>query len=517
MTESATAPLPAPSPTAPASSQSLYCQYRPGWTPAAPFIETPEGRRWTYADLDAVTAGLSRRLRGLGLARGDRLFCCVDRSPWAVFLYLACLRAGVAFVPFGPRAKEAEFAPVLADLDPQAIVCAPQLAGLLGRLAPGVRLLTLNEAGEGSLAALPEADLAPDAHVRPEDPAAIMFTSGTTGRPKGAVMPHGLFVFKGRALAQALGWSQADRLLHVMPLYHAHGLFMTLHALLAAGACAVLAGRFDAAEAVRLLPRATVFSGVPTMYGRMLAVPGLRECSRAMRLFVSASAALPPDVFHRFKAATGHEIAEGWGMSETTSNTMNPLHGVRKPGSAGLPLPGIDIRVLGPDDRELGRNETGVLALRLPMHFLGYWRRPAEDQPRYVRGLQVTGDLGWFDDDGYLHVAGRTSDVIITGGYNVYPREVEQALEQVDGVEKAAVFGLPHPDYGEAVAAEVVLRPGGAGDAQSIAGELKARLAGYKVPKALFVVDAFPLTELGKVQRGALAQRHAGHFLGSER
>jgi malonyl-CoA/methylmalonyl-CoA synthetase len=497
----------------------LYTTFKAGWNPGATFLETPGGRCWTYAELDQITAACCARFSTLGVGHGARLVALLERSPWNLFLYLACLRAGVVYVPLSAQLTASELAPVLAEVEPSLLVCSTSMLESIRPMVEGTGtpVLTLDADGTGSFAeTAPTANGDADADVKADDIAAIMFTSGTTGRPKGAVIPHGHLVMKARSLVEGLEWRGSDRLLHAMPLHHAHGLFMTTHCVLAVGASILLAPRFDAAEAIALLPSVTVFSGVPTMYSRMASVPGLRENSRAIRVFVCASAPLPPDVFSRFEHSSGHQLVECWGMSETMTNTANPLHEPRKPGSAGKLLPGVEIRVTDADGTGLPPGRVGVLSIRSATRFSGYWHRPEAEQPRFRDGFYVTGDIGYFDPQGYLSIVGRTSDVIISGGNNVYPREVELALEQLQGVVKAAVFGLPHPDFGEAVAAAIEPAPGAEFNQSGIDAVIQAlrqTLSGYKVPKALFVVGDLPLTALGKIQRGALKARFADQFM----
>lgn len=490
--------------------------FRDAWQPDSTFLHTPDGRRWTYRDLDAITADLSLRLRAARLQVGDRLAAVVERSEWNFFLYLACARAGVIYVPLNPKLTAAELSPIVADADPALLVCDPALvsmhAGIFAGLAGQCR--TLDRAGKGSLMDLPPFDGEPDIELPPGAAAAIIFTSGTTGRPKGALMPHDLFVGKARSLGAALGYSPGDCLLHTLPTHHAHGLFMTLHCVLGAGASILFLPRFDAAEVVRQLPQATLFSGVPTMYKRLLDEAGLSEGARSVRLFISGSAALPREVFAAFERAAGHRILECWGMSETMTNTANPLLGERKAGSAGKVLPGVSLRVVDEAGRVLPPDVPGVLEVGFTAPFGGYWRRPAAEQPVIRGGRMVTGDIGSLDIDGYLTIVGRTSELIISGGYNVYPREVEIALEELPEVGRAAVFGVPHADFGEAVVAAVEPAPGAAIDAAEVLRKLRSRLVGYKLPKALFVETALPMTELGKIQRNMLAKKFCDCFDG---
>jgi malonyl-CoA/methylmalonyl-CoA synthetase len=492
--------------------QSLYRSFRPAWRSEQLFLTAPDIGAWSYADLEQVTGDIALLLRGAGLQQGNRLVTLLERSPWNIFLYLACARAGIVYVPLNPRLTVTEFAPIVADADPALVLCDPAIFDIVRGALPSIMVRTFDVLGKGSLRDVTLAEGSPDADLADDAAAAIIFTSGTTGRPKGALMPHALFVGKARALSGVLGYTARDCLLHTLPLYHAHGLFMTLHCVLDAGASILLLPRFDAAEVVRQLPQATVFSGVPTMYKRLSEDSGLHQAAAGMRLFISGSAALPREVFTAFEQRSGHSILECWGMSETMTNTANPLKGERRPGSCGQPLPGVTLRVVAADGKPVPTGTTGVLEVGFTAAFGGYWRRPASEQPRIHDGHMVTGDIGWLDDEGYLTIVGRTSEVIISGGYNVYPREVEIALEELPEIARAAVFALPHPDLGEAVAAAVEPAPGATVEPAELLHKLRASLVGYKLPRAIFPEQTLPMTELGKVQRNILTKRYAAHF-----
>jgi malonyl-CoA/methylmalonyl-CoA synthetase len=491
---------------------SLYLSFRPAWQSKQPFLRTPEGSTWSYGDLELITGELALRLRGAGLQVGDRVVALLERSPWNVFLYLACARMGVIYVPLNPRLTPAEYSPIVTDSDPALVLCDPTLADDVRQALPSMTLHTFDAVGQGTFTELERAQGAPDVELNDDAAAAIIFTSGTTGRPKGALMPHRLFVGKARSLGSALGYLAQDCLLHALPLYHAHGLFMTLHCVLTAGASILLLPRFDAAQVVRLLPQASVFSGVPTMYKRLAEEEGLLRAAAGVRLFISGSAALPREVFTAFERRSGHRILECWGMSETMTNTANPLQGERRPGSCGRPLPGVTLRVVDRDGLPVPPGTDGTLEVGFHAPFGGYWRRPPSEQPRIREGRMVTGDIGFLDRDGYLTIVRRTSDVIISGGFNVYPREIEIALEELPEVGRAAVFALPHTDLGEAVAAAVEPAPGATIEPAELLRRLRARLVGYKLPKVIFVEHDLPLTELGKLQRNVLARRYAAHF-----
>ena len=495
--------------------QSLFVEFRRAWNLDAPFLRVASGRTCSYGDLERLTGDLSLRLQGAGLALGERVVSVVERSEWNIFLYLACVRAGVIYVPLNPRLTPAELSPIIADADPALVVCEPELEVTLTALLPPrrARMCTLDASGHGTLMEQRHAEGHPDVELPAGHPAAIIFTSGTTGRPKGALLPHELFVGKARSLGSAVGYTAQDRLLHTLPLYHAHGLFMTLHCVLNAGASILLLPKFEAREVVARMPEATVFSGVPTMYKRLLEEPGLGEAAAGMRLFISGSAALPPEVFEAFEERAGHRILECWGMSETMTNTANPLNGERRPGSVGKALPGVTVRAVDELGQVVSRGVPGTLQVGFTTSFGGYWRRPPSEQPAIRDGHMATGDIGVFDHDGYLTIVGRTSEAIISGGYNVYPREVEIALEELREVARAAVFAVRHPDLGEAVAAAVETAPGTQVDPADIMRKLRSRLVNYKVPKAVFVEDTLPLTELGKIQRAVLARKYADHFI----
>lgn len=486
--------------------------------PSRPFLVEQDHKVWTYADLDMITARYAIRLTELGIQRGQRLATLLHKSPQAIFLYLACVRAGIVYLPLNPALHTRELAPILEDASPAAIVCDPEAAAAVSA-APGSdsRILTLDSRGAGSFA--PGTNLVPsawqDVAVADQDLAALMFTSGTTGRPKGAMMTHRYLISKALSLTRALEWRADDVLLHAMPLFHSHGLFMTLHSVVAAGASMAFLPEFNAEQVVDALPLATVFSGVPTMYQRLLRVPALSsEVCRGMRLFVSASAALGPDTFQEFRQRTGYSIVECWGMTETMTNAASPLHGERRPGAVGPPLPGVELRVTDANGQVLPAGETGVLEVRnTSADFGGYWNR-CDDTRAAVRpdGFFVTGDLGRIDDDDHVSIVGRAKDVIITGGYNVYPQEIETALREVDGVADAAVFGLPHPDFGEGVAAAVELAAGANVESRQIVSILKTRLIGYKIPKVVFVLGDLPRTTTGKIRKNALQHRYAETF-----
>jgi malonyl-CoA/methylmalonyl-CoA synthetase len=484
--------------------------------PAAVLLEQPDGTRLTYADAIDFTGRVAVALAELGVRPGDRIATQVAKSPAALLLYLGALRAGAVYLPLNPGYTAAEIAYFLADAEPRLVVCAPERRSALEASAAesGVARVETLAAGGGSLLAAVPAAVAdfPDAVRSADDLAAIVYTSGTTGRSKGAMLSHGNLYSNGEALAAAWQFSGEDVLLHALPIYHVHGLFVATHVVLLAGASMLFLPEFDVDEIVRLLPRATTLMGVPTFYTRLLAHPGFtRELVRHMRLFVAGSAPLSAATFRQFEERTGHAILERYGMTETGMNASNPYAGERRPGTVGFPLPGVEIRIADRDTgRPLAAGAAGMIEVRGPNVFSGYWRRPELTESEFRGdGFFVTGDLGRFDADGYLHIVGRDKDLIITGGYNVYPAEVEALLESLAGVAEGAVIGVPHPDFGEGVTAVVARRAGSELSEAGIRAALAEKLAKYKLPKRVVFVDRLPRNTMGKVQKNLLRSEYA--------
>lgn len=485
-------------------------------------LETESGWLVDNAGLDAAAARYARALGRAGARVGDRVAFQVEKSPEALFLYLACLRAGLVALPMNPAYRAGEVGCTLGNAEPAVLVCDPARRGELEPAArrAGVRAaLTLGAAGEGDLpdAAATEAADAPVAPRDPDDLAAMLYTSGTTGRPKGAPLSHGNLESNARVLVAAWGFTDRDVLLHALPIFHAHGLFVACHCALLAGASMLWLPRFAVAPVMERLPRATVMMGVPTFYTRLLEEPGFGRAQAAgCRLFVSGSAPLLAETHREFERRTGQRILERYGMSEILMHASNPLHGERRPGSVGPPLPGSEVRIADAEDRELPAGEVGQVLVRGPNVFAGYWRAPERNVQEFTPdGWFRTGDLGSLAADGYLTLVGRAKDLVITGGLNVHPGEVEAVVDGLPGVAETAVIGLPHRDLGEAVTAVVRRRPdvGGPGEAEVIAA-CKAALAGFKVPKRVLFVDGLPRNAMGKVQKNLLRQAHADLYRG---
>jgi malonyl-CoA/methylmalonyl-CoA synthetase len=476
-------------------------------------IETPLGQSFSYGDLDDHSARLANLLASCGVVPGDRVAVQVEKSPHAVFLYLACLRAGAIYLPINTAYTREETAYFLDDARPKAMVCPPdrweEISGLCrDRDIP--QLFTLSLAGGGTL--IEQSRVLPPtfqtATVSENDVAAILYSSGTTGKPKGAMLTHRNLASNTATLVQAWGFTAADVLLHALPIFHVHGLFVALHCAMMSRSRLLFLTPFDAAQICSLLPRASVFMGVPTYYIRLLALPqfDMQACQR-MRLFISGSAPLLTETFEQFQRRTGHTILERYGLTETIMNTSNPLEGPRLPGSVGLPLPGVEVRIAGQDDQAITAGAVGEIQVRGPNVFSGYWQRPELSTACFTPdGFFRTGDLGRIDAQGYVSIVGRSKDLIISGGYNVYPKEVEDCLDRLEGVQESAVIGMPHPDFGEAVMAIIVPRPGMAVDAEAIKPQLRSTLANYKIPKMVVLTGELPRNAMGKVQKNRLRE-----------
>jgi malonyl-CoA/methylmalonyl-CoA synthetase len=504
---------------------------------AAPCIETHDGLVYSWRDLHFASARLAGWLASLALPRDPdgsaaRVAVQVEKSPEALMLYLAALRAGLVYVPLNTAYQLAEVEYFLNDARPAVVVCSPARAREIEPLAraAGVQhVLTLGERRDGTLLAVaaPFADSFGTVPRSADDLAAILYTSGTTGRSKGAMLTHGNLASNALVLDEFWGFREEreagghDVLLHALPLFHVHGLFVASHAALLSGATMLFLPKFDVRQVVERLPRATVFMGVPTYYTRLLAEPGFdRHVCRNMRLFISGSAPLLAETFNEFRKRTGHTILERYGMSETLMLVSNPYFGTprdRLAGSVGIPLPGVEVRVVKEGSQPCAIGEIGDVQVRGPNVFKGYWRMPEKTREEFTEdGWFKTGDVGAFGGpgkpDNYLTLVGRSKDLIISGGFNVYPKEIESYIDEMAGVAESAVIGLPHPDFGEAVAAVIVARPGAAVDAAQVIAALKEKIANYKVPKRVWIVDELPRNAMGKVQKNVLRDRYAGAF-----
>ena len=472
----------------PGTLVELFRTGAPGDPTATSLLETPAGVRLTYADADHRSAQFARVLASVGVRRGDRVAIQVEKSPDAVLLYLACLRCGAALVPMNTAYAPDEVAYLVDDAEPALFVEERRLA-------------ELNSAADE------QPQMFDDVELSPGDLAAILYTSGTTGRPKGAMLSHANLASNADVLRRVWGFSAADVLLHALPIFHAHGLFVAINCVLASGCTMVFLPRFGVEQVLDALPRCTVMMGVPTFYTRLLDDPRfVRAVCSGMRLFISGSAPLLASTHEAFRARTGHAILERYGMTETVMLTSNPLDGERRPGTVGFPLPGTDMRIVDPDD-----TGAGAIEVRGPNVFAGYWRRPEVATTEFTTdGWFRTGDIGCFDPDGYLSIVGRAKDLVISGGLNIYPKEVEDVLDTVDGVLESAVIGVPDADFGEAVVAVVVPKPGVALDTQIVGDATRHGLAAFKVPKRIEIVGSLPRNAMGKVKKAALRRRFGG-------
>jgi malonyl-CoA/methylmalonyl-CoA synthetase len=475
-----------------------------------PCLIIPGGEVIHYDELDRMSARFAHVLRDAGCVPGDRVAAQVDKSWQALALYLACLRAGLVFLPLNTGYQKGELAYFFGDAEPRVIVCRPETVEAVAAVRPESAVLTLTP-GAGSLqerAASVPTEFA-TVMSRPDDLAAILYTSGTTGRSKGAMLTHRNLTSNALTLVESWGFTKGDTLLHALPIYHVHGLFVACHCALLSQARMLWLPKFDPNEVRALLPHASVMMGVPTFYTRLLAEPsfGAVDC-RSIRLFISGSAPLLPETFAAFRERTGHTILERYGMSETGMNTSNPLAGERIGGTVGPALPGVSVRVVDGDGVACGSDTVGAIEVKGPNVFAGYWRMPEKTREEFTAdGYFRTGDMGTLLPNHYLRIVGRAKDLIITGGLNVYPKEVEEKIDALPGVVESAVIGVADADFGEAVTAIVVTGAGHALTEAGIIAALKADIANFKVPKHVHFVDDLPRNSMGKVQKNVLRER----------
>ncbi len=484
-----------------------------------PFLHLPGGRTLSHAAFLIRAARFAHAIRAAGLTPGDRLAAQVEKSADALALYAACAQAGVIFLPLNTGYTAEELSYFVENSGAGLVVCDPARAGDLAPVVArlGARLDTLGTDGEGSLAdrAAPLPETFPTVSRRADDLAAFLYTSGTTGRSKGAMLTQTNLLSNAETLADYWRFTKHDVLLHALPIFHTHGLFVATNIALLTGGAMIFLPKFDTDQVIAHLPQATAMMGVPTFYTRLLDDPRLTaDLAAHMRLFISGSAPLLAETHGRFAARTGHRILERYGMTETNMNTSNPYDGDRRPGTVGFPLPGVEVKIT---DAETGATlpagEIGQIEVRGPNVFKGYWQMPektAEDLR--ADGFFITGDLGRLDGDGYLHIVGRSKDLIISGGYNIYPKEIETVLDDQPGVQESAVIGVPHPDFGESPLALIVPAPGAVPDLAVIERAVADRLARFKHPRAYVSVVELPRNTMGKVQKAALRAQYAGRF-----
>ena len=482
-------------------------------------IETVDGQRITYGDLIARAGQTANVLIARGVKPGDRVAAQTEKSVPGLVLYLATVRAGAVYLPLNTAYTLNELEYFITDAEPSLVVCDPSKADGIGAIAAkvGAKVETLGADGKGSLtdaAAMAKPEFETVAREN-DDLAAILYTSGTTGRSKGAMLTHDNLASNSLALVDYWRFTDKDVLIHALPIYHTHGLFVASNVTLFARASMIFLPKFDPELIIKLMARATVMMGVPTFYTRLLQIPALtKEATSRMRLFVSGSAPLLADTHREWAARTGHAVLERYGMTETNMNTSNPYDGERVPGAVGHALPGVSVRVTDPETgKTLGPEHIGMIEVKGPNVFKGYWRMPEKTKAEFRDdGFFITGDLGKIDATGYVHILGRGKDLVISGGFNVYPKEIESEIDAMPGVIEAAVIGVPHADFGEGVTAVVVCDKSAGVDEAAVLKALDGRLAKFKMPKRVFIVDELPRNAMGKVQKNILRDTYKGIY-----
>src|ERR1700704_2432470 len=478
-------------------------------------IETADGERTSYGELMSRAGQMANVLVARGVKPGDRVAAQTEKSVPGLVLHLAAVRAGAVYLPLNTAYTLNELEYFITDAEPSLVVCDPSKAEGIGSIAAkvGAKVLTLGPDGKGSLtdaAAKADAVFATVARAN-DDLAAILYTSGTTGRSKGAMLTHDNLASNSYSLVDYWRFTDKDVLIHALPIYHTHGLFVASNVTLFARASMIFLPKFDPELVIRLMARASVLMGVPTFYTRLLQSPALsHESTKHMRLFISGSAPLLADTHREWAQRTGHAVLERYGMTETNMNTSNPYDGDRVPGAVGHALPGVSVRVTDPETgKEIARDTIGMIEVKGPNVFKGYWRMPEKTKAEFRDdGFFITGDLGKIDDDGYVHILGRGKDLVISGGFNVYPKEIESEIDAMPGVIETAVIGVPHADFGEGVTAVVVRHPGSEVSEASVLKGLDGQLAKFKMPKRVFIVEDLPRNTMGKVQKNVLRETY---------
>ncbi|MEP3046481.1 MAG: malonyl-CoA synthase [Roseibium sp.] len=485
------------------------------------FLKKLNGSHMTYGDVLARSAQYAGALIKLGVKPGDRVAVQVQKTPDALMLYLGTIRAGAVFLPLNTAYTASEIEYFIGDAEPTVFVCDSENADALAGIAQraGAKLQTLDAVGQGTMRQLADGmpTVLEDRAREPEDLAAILYTSGTTGRSKGAMLSHENLASNSQTLVKTWSFTEDDVLLHALPIFHTHGLFVATNCLMIAGASILFLPKFDLDAALELLPKATSMMGVPTFYSRLLSSEAFtRDLVKHIRLFISGSAPLSAEVHREFSERTGHAILERYGMTETNMNTSNPYEGDRRAGTVGFPLPGVGLRIADPrTGREVPQGEVGIIEVKGSNVFQGYWRMPEKTAQEFRSdGFFVTGDMGRIDEDGYISIVGRDKDLIITGGFNVYPAEVESLLDEVGGVAESAVVGVPHPDFGEAVIAVLAPKPGQELDQADVSATLAVKLAKFKQPKKVHILETLPRNTMGKIQKNALREQYKDDFTG---
>lgn len=490
-------------------------------------IETDQGLCYSWRDLDRASAMIANLFVDLGIPPQSRVAVQVEKSVEALMLYLATLRSGHVFLPLNTAYQSAEIEYFVGNAEPAVVVCSGQNFGWVSKIAfkaGTAHVFTLNDDRTGTL--LERSAVQSDRHTpvarQADDLAAILYTSGTTGRSKGAMLSHGNLLSNASMLKDYWGWVPGDVLIHALPIFHVHGLFVAIHGAMLNGSKMLWHAKFDPKRVIADMPRASVFMGVPTLYVRMLAEPSLnRQAVANMRLFIAGSAPLLLETFQEWQQRTGHTILERYGMSETIMLTSNPYraddrHGnqsERRGGTVGFPLPGVSLRVQDDAGQACATDEIGGIQVKGPNVFSGYWRMPEKTAEEFTRdGFFKTGDVGKVDARGYVTIVGRSKDLIISGGYNVYPAEIEGFINEMPGIAESALIGVAHPDFGEVGVAVVIAKPGASVQADEVIANLKSRLANFKIPKRCFVLAELPRNTMGKVQKNLLRDQYKDLF-----
>jgi malonyl-CoA/methylmalonyl-CoA synthetase len=490
-------------------------------------VETDNGLHYSWRDIERGSAMMANLLQGLKIPQGSRVAVQVEKSVEAMMLYLATLRAGLVFVPLNTAYQSAEMEYFITNVEPAVVVCSSKNFGWVSKIAftcGAQSVFTLSDHRSGSLLdrAVHCSDIHSCTHSTGSDLAAILYTSGTTGRSKGAMLSHGNMLSNAVVLKDYWGFQASDVLIHALPIFHVHGLFVAIHAALINGSKMIWLQKFDPKAVIAAMPRATVFMGVPTLYTRMLAESAFtKEAAKSMRLFIAGSAPLLIDTHHEWELRTGHKILERYGMSETVMLTSNPYsldkryqnQNERRAGTVGFPLPGVSLRICDGADKPLHTGEIGGIQVKGANVFAGYWRMPEKTAEEFTKdGYFRTGDVGKQDERGYVHILGRSKDLIISGGYNVYPAEIEGYINEMQDVQESALIGVPHPDFGEVGVAVVIVKPGASVKPEVILVALKSKLANFKIPKRCEIVAELPRNTMGKVQKNLLREKYKSAF-----
>ena len=486
---------------------------------ATPFLHLADGSTVSHADFLELVSQMANALGALGVVPGDRVAVHIEKSPEALALYAACVKSGAVFLPLNTAYTPTELSYFVEDSGATLFLCDPSEVDAVTGIAKvtGAILHSLGAKGDGSFMDLARAQPSHSdiAERTAGDLAALLYTSGTTGRSKGAMLTQANLLSNAEALVDAWQFTDRDVLLHALPIFHTHGLFVATNTLLLAGGSMIFLPKFDLDMVLRLMPKATTMMGVPTFYTRLLDDARFNaDLARHMRLFISGSAPLLAETHIQFEQRTGHRILERYGMTETNMNTSNPYKGERRAGTVGFALPGVEVKVCDPETgATLPQGEIGVLEVRGPNVFKGYWNMPEKTREELREdGFFITGDLALIDADGYVQIVGRGKDLIISGGYNIYPKEIELLLDTQPGVKESAVIGAPHPDFGESVVAVLVPEAGVTVDLDAINAAVRESLAGFKRPRVIEVIDALPRNTMGKVQKNQLRDQYTGVF-----